>query len=47
MSGYDFALEKSGHGVACATGWQAGLCAARLAQEADKTAGSVMSGVRI
>ena len=33
--------------VACATGWQAGLCAARLAQEAGKTAGSVMSGVRI
>lgn len=47
VGGYDFALEKSGHGVACATGWQAGLCAARLAQEAGKTAGSVMSGVRI
>lgn len=32
LGGYDYAAEKSGHGVACATGWQAGNLAADQAQ---------------
>lgn len=28
LGGYDYATEKSGHGVACSTGWQAGSLAA-------------------
>ncbi|MBD5552867.1 MAG: anaerobic glycerol-3-phosphate dehydrogenase subunit B [Desulfovibrio sp.] len=28
LGGYDYAVEKSGHGVACATGWLAGQLAA-------------------
>lgn len=31
LGGYDFATEKSGHGVAVATGWQAGRMAATAA----------------
>lgn len=31
LGGYDYAAEKSGHGVACATGWHAGLLAAEQA----------------
>ena len=31
VGGYDFATEKSGHGVALATGWQAGRMAAATA----------------
>ena len=31
LGGYDYATEKSGHGVAIATGWQAGLMAAAAA----------------
>ena len=31
LGGYDFATEKSGHGVAVATGWQAGRMAAATA----------------
>lgn len=27
LGGYDYAAEKSGHGVACSTGWQAGTLA--------------------
>lgn len=34
LGGYDQAAEKSGHGVAVATGWQAGRQAANLAQKA-------------
>lgn len=32
LGGYDYAAEKSGHGVACSTGWQAGKLAAEHAQ---------------
>lgn len=32
LGGYDYAAEKSGHGVACATGWQAGKLAAAQAR---------------
>lgn len=32
LGGYDYAAEKSGHGVACATGWHAGNLAAEQAQ---------------
>lgn len=32
VGSYDFALEKSGHGVALCTGWKAGLGAARAAK---------------
>ena len=31
LGGYDYATEKSGHGVAVATGWQAGRMAAAAA----------------
>ena len=30
LAGYDFATEKSGHGVALATGWKAGSLAAAM-----------------
>jgi len=33
LGGYDYATEKSGHGVAVATGWQAGRMAAAAASE--------------
>lgn len=33
IGGYDFATEKSGYGVALATGWQAGRMAAHIAGE--------------
>ena len=33
LGGYDYAAEKSGHGVAVATGWQAGRMAAAAAEE--------------
>lgn len=36
LGGYDYAREKSGHGVACATGWQAGRLAAEQAQGGNK-----------
>ena len=29
LGGYDFAAEKSGHGVALATGWHAGMLAGK------------------
>lgn len=32
LGGYDYASEKSGHGVACATGWRAGCMAAETAK---------------
>ncbi len=32
LGGYDYAAEKSGHGVACATGWHAGRLACEHAQ---------------
>ncbi|MBD5641999.1 MAG: anaerobic glycerol-3-phosphate dehydrogenase subunit B [Desulfovibrio sp.] len=32
LGGYDYAAEKSGHGVACSTGWLAGKLAAGYAQ---------------
>lgn len=32
IGGYDYAAEKSGHGVACATGWKAGVMAAQTAR---------------
>lgn len=36
LGGYDYAAEKSGHGVAAATGWQAGNLAAAMAQNRDE-----------
>ena len=33
LGGYDYAAEKSGHGVAVATGWQAGRMAAAASEE--------------
>lgn len=33
LGGYDYAAEKSGHGVAVATGWQAGRMAATASEE--------------
>ena len=33
LGGYDYAAEKSGHGVAVATGWQAGRMAASASEE--------------
>lgn len=35
LGGYDFATEKSGHGVAVATGWQAGRMAAAAAASGE------------
>lgn len=35
IGGYDQAMEKSGHGVALATGWRAGQMAAEAAQKAS------------
>lgn len=45
LGGYDYAAEKSGHGVAAATGWQAGSMAAGLAL--GKTAEQKASGADI
>lgn len=39
IGGYDYAAEKSGHGVSLATGWKAGGMAAKVA-EASKPAGA-------
>lgn len=36
LGGYDWASEKSGHGVACCTGWQAGRLAAQQAGGENK-----------
>lgn len=36
LGGYDYATEKSGHGVAIATGWQAGRMAAAAAAAGEK-----------
>ena len=36
IGGYDFSAEKSGHGVAIATGWQAGRAAAATALAGEK-----------
>lgn len=38
VGGYDFATEKSGHGVALATGWQAGRMAAATAGKCHEPA---------
>ena len=38
VGGYDFATEKSGHGVALATGWQAGRMAAATAGKSGEPA---------
>lgn len=38
LGGYDYASEKSGHGVACATGWMAGKLAAAAIKTADQPA---------
>ena len=43
LGGYDFATEKSGHGVALTTGWQAGRMAAAIAGKS----GGPASGERI
>lgn len=40
IGGYDYASEKSGHGVACSTGWQAGRSAASLANPMEKPSGA-------
>lgn len=40
IGGYDYAAEKSGYGVAIATGWQAGKMAAEYVEQINKATGA-------